>query len=426
MHRRQLLSGLAAAGVASVLSACATPTRSSSAGARARVVVIGGGFAGTTAAKYIRLRDPTIEVTLVERDAEFVSCPLSNLVIGGSRDLASLTRSYGALSQRHGVRRVRDEVTAIDTAARRVRLARGADLRYDRLIVAPGVDVSYDSLPGLSGAGARQRVLHAWRAGPQTLALRRQLEAMPDGGVFAIHIPKAPYRCPPGPYERACQVAWYLRQHKPRSKVLVLDANDDIVSKKALFRAAWDTLTPGIVEYRPSQDLLDVDARQLTAKLAFGDQRADVLNVIPPQRAGAIAYLAGLVTANDRWCGVDFRTFESLVVPGVHVLGDATLAAPLMPKSGHMANQHAKVCADAVVALLSGESPNPEPIISNTCYSFVSDRQAVHVASVHRYDPNSRTFAVVDGTLGVSPGLNDREGAFAEAWANNIWTDMLG
>ncbi|NBU12368.1 MAG: NAD(P)/FAD-dependent oxidoreductase [Betaproteobacteria bacterium] len=391
-------------------------TRSSSAGARARVVVIGGGFAGTTAAKYIRLRDPTIEVTLVERDAEFVSCPLSNLVIGGSRDLASLTRSYGALSQRHGVRRVRDEVTAIDTAARRVRLARGADLRYDRLIVAPGVDVSYESLPGLSGVGARQRVLHAWRAGPQTLALRRQLEAMPDGGVFAIHIPKAPYRCPPGPYERACQVAWYLRQHKPRSKVLVLDANDDIVSKKALFRAAWDTLTPGIVEYRPSQD----------AKLAFGDQRADVLNVIPPQRAGAIAHLAGLVTANDRWCGVDFRTFESLVVPGVHVLGDATLAAPLMPKSGHMANQHAKVCADAVVALLSGESPNPEPIISNTCYSFVSDRQAVHVASVHRYDPNSRTFTVVDGTLGVSPGLNDREGAFAEAWANNIWADMLG
>jgi len=426
MHRRQLLSGLAAAGVASVLSACATPKRSSSAGARARVVVIGGGFAGTTAAKYIRLRDPTIEVTLVERDAEFVSCPLSNLVIGGSRDLASLTRSYGVLSQRHGVRRVRDEVTAIDTAARRVRLTRGADLRYDRLILAPGVDVSYDSLRGLSEAGARQRVLHAWRAGPQTLALRRQLEAMPDGGVFAIHIPKAPYRCPPGPYERACQVAWYLRQHKPRSKVLVLDANDDIVSKKALFRAAWDTLTPGIVEYRPSQDLLDVDARQLTAKLAFGDQRADVLNVIPPQRAGAIAHLAGLVTANDRWCGVDFRTFESLVVPGVHVLGDATLAAPLMPKSGHMANQHAKVCADAVVALLTGESPNPEPIISNTCYSFVSDRQAVHVASVHRYDPNSRTFTVVDGTLGVSPGLNDREGAFAEAWANNIWADMLG
>jgi NADPH-dependent 2,4-dienoyl-CoA reductase/sulfur reductase-like enzyme len=241
-----------------------------------------------------------------------------------------------------------------------------------------------------------------------------------------LHIPRAPYRCPPGPYERACQVAWYFRQHKPRSKVLVLDANDDIVSKQGLFRAAWDTLTPGIVEYRGGQQLLEVDAPRKTVRLTFGEVRADVLNVIPPQRAGAVAAMAGLITANERWCGVDFRSFESRVAPGIHVLGDAILAAPQMPKSGHMANGHAKVCAHAIAALLDGREPDPEPVIGNTCYSFVSDRQAVHVASVHRYDAAKRTMLVVDGTFGVSPGLNDREGAYAEAWARNIWADTLG
>ncbi|MBU3694262.1 MAG: NAD(P)/FAD-dependent oxidoreductase [Rhodocyclaceae bacterium] len=410
---------------AAALPGCATRSGAEPGRKAAHVVVIGGGFAGATCARYLRIWSPGTRVTLVERETAFVSCPLSNLVLGGSRDLASLTSGYEGLS-RHGVARVTDSVTAIDTAARTVSLSRGSTLRYDRLVVAPGVDMLTDAIPGLAVPMADGRLHHAWKAGPQTVALRRQLEAMADGGVFVMHIPRAPYRCPPGPYERACQVAWYFKQHKPRSKVLVLDANDDIVSKKGLFRAAWDTLTPGMVEYRPAQELLKVDGARNAVLLAFGEERADVLNVIPPQRAGAVAAMAGLVTANDRWCGVDFRSFESVAVPGVHVLGDATLAAPQMPKSGHMANGHAKVCAHAITALLDGREPDPEPVIGNTCYSFVSDRQAVHVASVHRYHAEKQTMLVVEGTFGVSPGLNDREGAYAEAWARNIWADTLG
>ncbi|MFZ4498391.1 MAG: FAD-dependent oxidoreductase [Burkholderiales bacterium] len=425
MRRRGLLQ--AGAGLLGTLAASGCATRASLAPRRnaPHVVVIGGGFAGATCARYLRKWSPGTRVTLAEREPRFVSCPLSNLVLGGSRNIGSLTRDYAGL-RAEGIDVVNDSVTAIDAAARTVRLARGDTLRYDRLVVAPGVDMAADEVPGLASAMADGSLLHAWKAGLQTVALRRQLEAMPDGGLFVLHIPRAPYRCPPGPYERACQVAWYFRQHKPRSKVLVLDANDDIVSKQGLFRAAWDTLTPGIVEYRGGQQLLEVDAPRKTVRLTFGEVRADVLNVIPPQRAGAVAAMAGLITANERWCGVDFRSFESRVAPGIHVLGDAILAAPQMPKSGHMANGHAKVCAHAIAALLDGREPDPEPVIGNTCYSFVNDRQAVHVASVHRYDAAKRTMLVVDGTFGVSPGLNDREGAYAEAWARNIWADTLG
>jgi NADPH-dependent 2,4-dienoyl-CoA reductase/sulfur reductase-like enzyme len=417
----------AGAGLLGTLAASGCATRASLAPRRnaPHVVVIGGGFAGATCARYLRKWSPGTRVTLAEREPRFVSCPLSNLVLGGSRNIGSLTRDYAGL-RAEGIDVINDSVTAIDAAARTVRLARGDTLRYDRLVVAPGVDMAADEVPGLASAMADGSLLHAWKAGLQTVALRRQLEAMPDGGLFVLHIPRAPYRCPPGPYERACQVAWYFRQHKPRSKVLVLDANDDIVSKQGLFRAAWDTLTPGIIEYRGGQQLLEVDAPRKTVRLTFGEVRADVLNVIPPQRAGAVAAMAGLITANERWCGVDFRSFESRVAPGIHVLGDAILAAPQMPKSGHMANGHAKVCAHAIAALLDGREPDPEPVIGNTCYSFVNDRQAVHVASVHRYDAAKRTMLVVDGTFGVSPGLNDREGAYAEAWARNIWADTLG
>ena len=425
LRRRGLLQ--AGAGLLGTLAASGCATRASLAPRRnaPHVVVIGGGFAGATCARYLRKWSPGTRVTLAEREPRFVSCPLSNLVLGGSRNIGSLTRDYAGL-RAEGIDVINDSVTAIDAAARTVRLARGDTLRYDRLVVAPGVDMAADEVPGLASAMADGSLLHAWKAGLQTVALRRQLEAMPDGGLFVLHIPRAPYRCPPGPYERACQVAWYFRQHKPRSKVLVLDANDDIVSKQGLFRAAWDTLTPGIVEYRGGQQLLEVDAPRKTVRLTFGEVRADVLNVIPPQRAGAVAAMAGLITANERWCGVDFRSFESRVAPGIHVLGDAILAAPQMPKSGHMANGHAKVCAHAIAALLDGREPDPEPVIGNTCYSFVNDRQAVHVASVHRYDAAKRTMLVVDGTFGVSPGLNDREGAYAEAWARNIWADTLG
>lgn len=422
MRRRALLRAGIGLVASPALLACASraPRRGG-----AHVVVVGGGFAGATFAKYLRLWSPDTRVTLIEREPRFVSCPLSNLVIGGSRQIDSLSANYDGL-RRRGVVVIHDSVRAVETTSRTVMLTHGADLRYDRLVVAPGIDVMPEATPGLAEAMLEGRLLHAWKAGPQTVALRQQIEAMPDGGVFLMHVPRAPYRCPPGPYERACQVAWYFHRHKPRSKVLVLDANDDIVSKKTLFRAAWDTLTPGIVEYRASQELLEVDATRGSVLLSFGEERADVLNVIPPQRAGSVAALAGLITANDRWCGVDFRSFESLTTPGVHVLGDATLAAPQMPKSGHMANGHAKVCAHAIAAQLDGWEPDPEPVVGNTCYSFVTDRQAVHVASVHRYSRDKQTMLVVEGTFGVSPGLNDREGVYAEAWARNIWADTLG
>jgi NADPH-dependent 2,4-dienoyl-CoA reductase/sulfur reductase-like enzyme len=423
LTRRDFVKWLSASVALSGSIGCATATKSRTVG---RVVVIGGGYAGATAAKYVRMWGPDIEVTLVERDAEFVSCPLSNRVLAGVIQLKVLTRDYGKLQAKYGVKLIRDEATAIDPVAQEVRLGKGGALKYDRLIVAPGVEILYNEVPGLDSPQAQARVLHAWKAGPQTVALRKQLEAMADGGVYAITIPKAPYRCPPGPYERACQVAWYLKTSKPKSKVLILDANEDVVSKKGLFMKAWSERYAGIIEYRPNSELSGVDAATLTAKLTFEDVKADVLNVVPPQRAGKIAADAGLITANNRWCGVDFLTYESSAVKNVHVLGDAIMAAPQMPKSGHMANQHAKVCAAAVVALMHGETVNTQPLVSNTCYSFVSDKEVIHVASVHAYVPEKKTMEIVPGGSGVSAAASELEGQYAEAWGRNIWSDMLG
>ncbi|MBI3532104.1 MAG: FAD-dependent oxidoreductase [Burkholderiales bacterium] len=421
INRRSFLAATGAV-TATALTACATPSNQKPI---ARVVVIGGGYGGATAAKYIRLWAPDIEVVLVEREAAFVSCPLSNLVLGGTKTIEDLTTGYDTLQRKYGVKVVRDEALAIDAEKRTVRLARGDVLAYDRLIVSPGIDFQYDQVPGLQTADAQARVLHAWKAGPQTVALRRQLEALPNGGVYALHIPKAPYRCPPGPYERAAQVAFYFKQHKPRSKVLVLDANPDIVSKKGLFLKAWNELYPGIVEYRPNSELVSVEAASNTLSLQFDTVRAGVLNVVPPQQAGRIAQTAKLITANGKWCGVDFRTFESVAAPGIHVLGDATLSAPAMPKSGFMANNHAKVAADAVIALIKGDEVNPQPIIANTCYSFVSDTDVVHVASVHKYDAAQKTLVAVPGAGGLSAQANAIEGQYAQAWARNIWADAL-
>lgn len=418
--RREFIRLLSASAAMAGSMGCASVTESKAAG---RVVVIGGGFAGATAAKYIRMWSPDIQVTLIERDPEFISCPLSNRVLAGTMQLKELTRDYGKLQAKHGVKILHDEALSIDTEKQKIRLAGGATLKYDRLIVAPGVDLLPDEVPGLP-AGS-DRILHAWKAGLQTVALRKQLEAMPDGGIYALTVPRAPYRCPPGPYERACQVAWYFKNRKPRSKILILDANEDVVSKKGLFTKAWTERYAGIVEYRPNSELVEVDAGSLTAKLAFEDVKADVLNVVPPQRAGKIALDAGLVNANNRWCGVDFLTYESTAVKNVHVLGDAIMAAPQMPKSGHMANQHAKVCAAAVVALLHGDAVNAQPLLTNTCYSFVADKDVIHVASVHAYSTEKKTMEIVQGSGGVSAAASELEGQYAEAWGRNIWADML-
>jgi len=413
MKRRQFLHAAGALAVAG----CATPSASS----RPRVLVIGAGYGGATAAKYVRLWDPGIDVMLVDRGTEFVSCPISNLVLGGNRTMADITRGYDGL-RKYGVQILNGEAVAVDNVKRTVTFGRGSVLTYDRLVLSPGVDFLFNEVEGYAG---QERVLHAWKAGPQTVALRQQLEAMPDGGVYVLSVPTAPYRCPPGPYERACQVAHYFKQRKPRSKVLVLDANPDVISKPALFKRAWQDLYPGIIEYRPNAKVVAVDARAMSVRTEFDTVKGDVLNVVPPQRAADIAVKAGLITHNNRWCDVDWRTMESKAQKGIHVLGDATLSATGMPKSGHMANSHAKVCAAALVELMNGRSPNPSPVMNNTCYSFVSDKEVIHVASVHQYDAGQNTIIPVKGAGGVSSARSELEGSYGWSWARNIWADML-
>lgn len=420
LNRREFLRAVGAGAAVSALYGCAGGAKPSG-----HVVVIGGGFGGATAAKYLRMwSNGGLDVTLVERNPTFISCPISNLVLAGEKRIEDVTVSYDGL-RAHGVRVVQDEVTAVDAAKRSVKLAKGGELTYDRLVVSPGIDFMYDALPGLNNAAAQEKVLHAWKAGAQTVALRRQLEAMPDGGVYALAIPKSPYRCPPGPYERACMVAHYFKTHKPKSKIIILDANEDIVSKKGLFTKAWKTNYDGMIEYRPNSELRDVDANTNTAILEFDKLSAAVLNVVPAQRAGAIAGQAGLVNVNNRWCGVNWLSMESTAVPNVHVLGDATFPAPGMPKSGHMANQQAKIAAAAIINLMQGLPVSDAPVVMNTCYSFVDAKNVVHVSSVHQYVAADKTLQPVKGAGGLSPAPNELEGKFALSWAKNIWADML-
>jgi len=420
ISRREFVKWASAGAGVAALAGCAAGG-SSSAG---RVVVVGGGYGGATAAKYVKMWAPDIDVTLIESNDYFVSCPMSNMVLGGNAQMNQITFSYDGLRNR-GIRVLKDTAIALDAAKKQVTLASGGSVPYDRVIVSPGVDFMFDQIPGLKSADAQNRILHAWKAGAQTVALRKQLESMRDGGVYALQIPMAPYRCPPGPYERICQVADYFKKTKPKSKILVLDANPDLVSKKGLFLTAWNGLYKGMIEYRPNSEIADVDVKGMTVKLQFDDVKADVINVVPAQRATDFAVRSGLITANNRWCGVDWTTCESTAVKGVHVLGDATLSAPAMPKSGSMANQQAKVCAAAVVAMIKGQPVNADTMMMNTCYSFVSGDSAVHVASVHRYDPAQKNLVVVKGSGGVSTEASTAEGAYAWGWARNIWAEAL-
>ena len=428
MNRRTFLkaigAGTAATAAPAILTACATGPGEAPKPI-GRVIVIGAGYGGATCAKYVRMwSERRIEVFLIERSAQFVSCPLSNLVLGGSRQIGDLTLGYEKLRE-FGVQVIRDEVTEIIVEKKRVRLKRIEDLPYDRLVVSPGIDFMYDQIPGLNNPEAQKVVLHAWKAGEETVALRKRLEAMPDGGVYILSIPKAPYRCPPGPYERACQVAHYFKTAKPRSKVILLDGNEDIVSKKGLFLAAWNELYKGIIEYRPNQEAKDVDVKSMTIKTEFDSFKGDVLNVVPPHGAALIARQAKLITTNNGWCGVNWQTTESIAVAGVYILGDATLSAAAMPKSASMANNHAKIAASAIVATMTGQPLNPAPTINNTCYSYVSDREAMHVDSVHRWIPEKKTLEPVPGSGGVSAQRSELEKQYADAWARNIWADTL-
>lgn len=395
---------------------------------KARVVVVGAGYGGATAAKYIRLlSNNSINVTLIEPNENFISCPLSNLVVGGEEKIGALTSSYKGLTDKHGITMVKDMVTKVDSQKKTVTTAGGNTIAYDKLVLAPGINMNMASVEGLAEANAAGVTLQAWKAGPETVALHKQIADMPDGGVVALTIPLAPYRCPPGPYERTCQIANYLKNNKPKSKIVVFDANEDVTSKGKLFKAAWAGMYDGYVDYRPAHKVVGVDAKTRTLKFELSDDfKADVLNVIPVMGAGSLVVETGLANMNNRWAEVNFLNFESTQAKDVHIVGDSIQVAPGMPKSGHMANQQAKVTAAAIVAELNNFPVNPSPVVTNTCYSFVNDRDVVHVASVHQYDSAQKTFLPVKGAGGLSPEPNRMEGIYAWGWAKNIWSDTVG
>lgn len=424
MNRRHFLGQSAAvAGLAMGLNGRANASSLKT----AQIVVVGAGYGGATAAKYLRMfSNNTAQVTLIEPNAQFISCPMSNLVVGGSRQLSELSVQYSGLEKNHGVKMVKDAVASIDRQNKTVKLSSGQTVRYDKLILSPGIGMMMDKIEGLEAANKASVTLQAWKAGPETTALHKQIAEMRDGGVYALSIPLAPYRCPPGPYERVCQVANYLQKNKPKSKVLVFDANQDVTSKGKLFKEAWANLYPGIIQYMPEHNVTAIDAKTRTIKFEVQeDVKADVLNILPPMSAGDLIVKAGLADSNGRWSNVNFLNFESVAAKDVHIIGDSIQVAPAMPKSGHMANQHAKVTAAAIIAELSGFEINPQPVLTNTCYSFVNDTEVVHVASVHQYVAAEKTFKTVPGSGGLSPAATALEGTYAWGWAKNIWADSL-
>jgi NADPH-dependent 2,4-dienoyl-CoA reductase/sulfur reductase-like enzyme len=423
IQRRTLLQAAAASTATVAAPWVVTPARAQSG---LNVAVIGGGFGGATAARYIKRFAPSVQVTLIEPASEFIMCPMSNRVIHGGLSLKDISRPYGRFVEKNGLKWVKASADDIDTTRREVR-AGNERIAYDRLIVAPGVDYIYDHIAGLQTPQQQAKVPHAWKAGEQTTQLRNMLTAMPDTGVVAMHIPKVPYRCPPGPYERASLIAYFLQSRKPKAKLMVFDANPEIQAKKGLFEAVWKNKYAGLIEYIPNADLKGVDTATGTLEFDLqGKVRADVINVIPPQRAGAIARKAGLANVDNRWCGVDFLTYESTAAKNVHVLGDSIAGSPGMPKSGHMANQEGKVCAGAVAAQVLGVELPQDPIIANTCYSFVSQSEVIHVASVYRYDRDKKIMVAAQGAGGLSPSPSSVEGLYAMAWATNIMNDTLG
>lgn len=413
-------------GAGATLGAMGFPGISGAAKHKARVVVIGGGYGGCIAAKYIRMMDPGIRVVLLEQNPRFISCPLSNEVIGGERDIASITFGYHRLT-RHGVHVMQAEATDIDLEKKAVRDRDGRKFYYDKVIVSPGIGFKWGAIEGYDEA-ASHVLPHAWKAGEQTLLLRRQLTAMDDGGVVYISAPPNPFRCPPGPYERAAQMAHYLKHHKPRSKVIILDAKDAF-SKQKLFMEGWKRHYGDMIEWVAGAEggiVEAVDPQTRTITTQVEEFKGDVINVIPPQKAAHIAQALGL--ADDKgWCPVDQKTFESTVQQDVHVIGDACIAGK-MPKSGYAANSQAKVCAAEIVAEINGRAA-PEPSYVNTCYSIIAPDYGISVAAVYRLDDGK--IVGVEGAGGLSPAeaperTRAQEALYARSWFKNITSDMFG
>lgn len=419
----KLFGGASAVASVAALAGCAGLPADVAEKKGRRVVVVGGGYGGTIAAKYIRMLDKSIEVVLIERNDHLVSCPFSNLYIGGIiKDLMPLTITYDKLVANHGIKFVQAEVTAIDAAAHTVMTSKGP-VQYDRLVVSPGIDFRLDEVTGYDEA-AMQVMPHAWKAGPQTVLLRKQLEEMKDGGTVVLSVPLAPFRCPPGPYERTCMIAHYLKHNKPKSRIIVLDANPAIASKGPLFTKGWKDNYDGMIDYRPAKKVTEVDAKTKTVLIeGLEDVRGDVVNVIPPQKAALIAHQAGLVGEDKKWCPVDATTFESKLRKDIHVIGDSSIAGA-MPKSGYSANSEAKVCAQNVVALMNGKEPIALSGI-NTCYSYITEDQAVSVAGV--YAVKDGNIIAVPNSGGVSPAdfsAAKTEAIYAQSWLRNILLEM--
>ncbi len=423
VNRRQFLGYL---GTGAALAAL--PVWRGAHAAPARIVVVGGGFGGATCAKYLRRYDAEIGITLVEASPQYVTCPASNWVLGGLRSMTDITHGYDGLKA-HAIDVVTARVQGIDPGKRRVTLDNGDTLVYDRLVVAPGIDFKWGSIEDYDEKAA-EILPHAYKAGPQTELLRSQLEAMPDGGVVIIAIPGNPFRCPPGPYERASLIAHYLQTHKPRSKLLLLDTKDSF-SKQGLFQAAWKARYPGMIEWVPGTqggkvERVDVKTRTVYTQAGLESHQGAVVNVICPHHAGALAHTAGL-TDDSGWCPVDQASFESTLHPNIHVIGDACIAGA-MPKSGHSANNHAKMCAAAVIASLR-EQTIPIPSHVNTCYSLVAPDYGISVAAV--YHLKNGKIEAVEGSGGVSPADADanfrkREAVYAEGWYASIVADSFG
>ncbi len=421
---RRRFGQLAGAGALTVVADVTSPLHAAT-GVSGRVVVVGGGFAGATCAKYLKRAAPNIEVMLVEQNPSYVTCPFSNAVISGFGKMSDITVSYDALEDRHDIKVIAETAAEIDPDSRSVRLAGGTELAYDRLIVAPGIDFRFGEIEGYD-AKATDRLPHAWKAGEQTMLLRQQLEAMEDGGTVIIAIPPAPYRCPPGPYERASLIAHYLSKAKPRSKVLILDGNDKM-PKQALFQEGWERLYSGMIEWVPlSEDgrVVAVDPGGMTVQTEFDEHKGDVINLIPPQRAGTIADVAGLTDASG-WCPVDPKTFESTLQSRIHVVGDAGKSG--LPKSASAGNTSAKVCASAVAAMLAGDQVS-EPSFINACYSLLAPDHAITVATV--YEMTEDGVHPIEGASGTSPlkasaGYREKEAKDATGWYKSIVADSF-
>jgi len=441
--RRTFIKALAAASGASILSI----PNAHAAKTRARVVVVGGGYGGATAAKYLRLLDASIDVTLIERETRYTSCPLSNEVISGEREIKTLQVGYKGLLK-HGVKVVHDEVTEVDPAKKIVTTAGGKHFAYDALVLSPGVDFNYAAVEGYSEQLAQTKLPHAWKAGPQTLLLKKQLQAMPDGGKFIIAVPKGPFRCPPGLYERAAQVALYCKYHgKKKVKVLILDANDSF-SKKPLFEQAWKELygygPDGMIEWISAANdgaVTRVDAESMTCFTGFGDHKGDVINLIPPHHAGKVAKNLGLATFKDKWCEVKPESMESTKQKDIYVIGDACVGGELatnnaFPKSAHMAMTQAKVVVANLIAKFNGLPP-PVPVYTNTCYSVVAPDWGFSV--VHLYRVENGQWVYIKAGSGISPvtfGTKEAplpvpriyrklEAEYADGWLRNVLADAF-